>query len=537
MRCCYSFKPKISMKYYLKKLSYACLLLFFVSCSKDEINTIVDNSSPTILSETIKICEAKGNGKLYEVGPGKEYEKIIDVPTENLGPGDAVRIYAKNEPYYERLIISTKGTKDEPICVCGVPDEKGKLPILDGKNSRVRPINLHPYFNSTTAYTGMIIINGTSDNHPEYITISNLQLQGANQYKEDDTQQTYEMGTENLKPFSRAASGIYMRGAHLEVNNCIIIHNGNGIFGAYNSPKDPLIDVRLNNNIIKENGTFKVDRQHNIYIEAEGFVSTGNQFGPIREGSTGGNYKSRSSGDVIMYNRFVGPAGRQINLAETENAVDYFPQLPSFKTTYFAGNIIEGSATGAGTILHYGNDVDSATPDGKGNRKGTLYCYNNTFVLKGNNKLSYRKMFFDLTFCEGKLKAFNNILYYQNDSTDPDIHVSILRNSGTAEVFSNNLITTSTRASYSTRYTGEDQKRCGNSSLLFEKVEGMMIPDEDFLLDSSKAYLLQNNSKAIDAGMEIPADAKKLEYQFKLPNGVEPRKINGESIDIGAYEF
>jgi len=521
----------------LRNLAYILLFVLCIACSKDEIKNTSDEDSPDIISETIKICEAKGNGKLYEIGPGKEYEKIIDVPTESLAPGDAIRIYAKNEPYYERLIISTKGTKAEPICVCGVPDENGKLPILDGKNSRVRPINLHPYFNSTTAYTGMIVINGTSDNHPEYITVSNLQLQGANQYKEDDTQQTYEMGTENLRPFSRAASGIYMRGEHIEINNCLIIHNGNGIFGAYNSPKDPLVDVRLNNNIIKKNGTFKVNRQHNVYIEANGFVSIGNQFGPIREGSSGGNYKSRSAGDVIMYNRFVGPAGRQINLAETENAVDYFPQLPSFKTTYFAGNIIEGSNIGAGTILHYGNDANSATPEGKGNRKGTLYCYNNTFVLRGNNKISYRKMFFDLTFCEGKLKAFNNVLFYENDSKNPNIHVSVLRNSGTAEVFSNNLISEATLAAYSTRYTGEDQKRCGNTSLLFDKVEGMIISDQDFLLDSSASYKLKTNSKAIDAGMEIPVDAKKLEYQFKLPNGIEPRKINGSSIDIGAYEF
>ncbi|CAZ97322.1 hypothetical protein [Zobellia galactanivorans] len=525
------------MKYALKELTYIFFLIFCIACSKDEEDHAQEIDSPDISTGSIKICEAKGNGKLYEVGPGKEYENIIDVPTENLGPGDAVRIYAKDKPYYERIIISTRGTETEPICVCGVPDENGKLPVLDGTNSRVRPIDLRSYFNSTIAYLGMVIISATSDNHPEYINISNLQIQGAHQYKEDDSQKTYEMGSEKLKPFSRAASGIYMRGAHIEVNNCIITHNGNGIFGAYNSPKDPLIDVRLNNNIIKGNGTFNVSQQHNIYIEADGLVSIGNQFGPVREGSHGANYKSRSAGDVIMYNRFVGPAARQINLAETENAVDYFPQLDSFKTTYFAGNIIEGSNPGAGTILHYGNDVDSASPDGKGNRKGTLYCYNNTFVLKGNNKVSYRKMFFDLTFCEGSLEAFNNILYYENDGSDPNIQVSVLRNSGSVDLFSNNLISDATVAAYSTRFTGEDQKRCSSGSLSYETVAQMIVPDQDFSVDPANAYQLQTGSKAIDSGMEIPAYVKKLEYQFKSPNGVEPREIKGKSIDIGAYEF
>ena len=65
----------------------------------------------------------------------------------------------------------------------------------------------------------------------------------------------------------------------------------------------------------------------------------------------------------------------------------------------------------------------------------------------------------------------------------------------------------------------------------------MIVPDQDFSVDPANAYQLQTGSKAIDSGMEIPAYVKKLEYQFKSPNGVEPREIKGKSIDIGAYEF
>ncbi len=537
----------------IKKI--ALLLLFFIavtSCSNDETTTqeepIGDEKPdpdpdpnpgpdpdpvPVIIIGSAKICEAKGSGKLYEVGPGKEYEKIIDVPTENLGPGDAVKIYAKSEPYFERIIITTKGAEQAPICICGVPDTSGKLPILDGTNARVRPST------SKTPYAGVIVVGNNFNNHPEYINISNLQLQGAHQYKEDDTQRSYEMDTDNLIPYSRAAAGISLRGAHFEVANCIIRHNGNGIFGAYNGPDNPLIDVTLKNNIITDNGTFDVDRQHNIYLESNGLVSVGNRFGPIRDGSRGVNYKSRSAGDIIMYNHFIGPAGRQINLPESENSVDHFPQLDSFQKTYVAGNIIEGSADGATSILHYGNDINSANPEDKGNRRGDLYAYNNTFILKGDAPTSFRKLFFDITFCEGRLHAFNNILQYENNSNEGDSEISILRDRGSVINFSNNLVTSATRAAYVTRIPSNEQLNiCSPNTLLYEPtIQDMMVSNSDMALDSNNMYRLTNSSKAINTGITIPENVPKLEYQFKSPNGVEPRQIKGSAIDIGAFEL
>ncbi len=489
---------------------------------------------PDIIIRTSKTCEIIGNGKLYEVGPGKEYEKIIDVPTENLGPGDVVKIYAKAEPYYERMIITTKGTESEPICICGVPDAKGKLPILDGTNARVRPIDLNPYFNTNTAYAGVIVVNRNFDNHPEYINISNLQLQGAHQFMQDDTQKTYKMGTDELIPYGRAASGISLRGKHFKVTSCIIRHNGNGIFGAYNGPENPLIDVRLSDNIIQGNGTFNVDRQHNVYLESEGVISTGNQFGPIREGSNGVNYKSRSAGDIIMFNRFLGPAGRQLNLVEIQNGKNHLDILPLYNVAYFAGNIIEGSAEGSATILHYGNDDNVSLEALPLTRQGNLYSYNNTFILKGIKSRNWRKMFFDITVCETRLHAFNNVLFYENPSDGPNTEVSIFRDHGVLGTFSNNLITSAAIASYNTR---NSQTPCLDESLDFTTVESMMITDQEFGLDVNNLYRPIAGSNAIDAGMVIPSQIPKIEYQFKYPNGVEPRSITGSTIDIGAFEF
>lgn len=78
-------------------------------------------------------------GLVYEVGPGKPYEKIGDVPLESLNPGDTVKIYYKSTPYYEKWVIGRTGTQNLPIVFQGVPDPvTGNLPVIDGENAVTR---------------------------------------------------------------------------------------------------------------------------------------------------------------------------------------------------------------------------------------------------------------------------------------------------------------------------------------------------------------------------------------------------------------
>src|SRR5512133_3893199 len=54
-------------------------------------------------------------GKDYEVGPGKAYQNLNDVPWETLGPGDSVRVHWRSTPYKEKVLISSQGTATDPI--------------------------------------------------------------------------------------------------------------------------------------------------------------------------------------------------------------------------------------------------------------------------------------------------------------------------------------------------------------------------------------------------------------------------------------
>ncbi|NJO89465.1 MAG: hypothetical protein HC831_11295, partial [Chloroflexia bacterium] len=448
-----------------RTVSFAlCLIaiLLFQFCKKDSDSDNVTPNDDNHPDVTIDLsCEPVGNGIAYEVGPGKTYEHIIDVPFEDLKPGDVVRIYAKSEPYYERIIISNvKGTAEAPICICGVPDSEGNRPVLDGTNAAVRPVDISDYFNEVVAYLGMIVIAHRWDDYPEHIKIKNLTLQGANQYEGDGSQQYKIMGTEQLAPYGSGAAGIWMRGSYIEVTNCIIQENGNGIFGAYNGPEEPLVNVRLYNNIIRNNGTRGVFLQHNIYIEADSLISIGNHIGPLREGALGANYKSRGAGDVIMYNKLTGPAARHFDLVESQNGYDWLSKKESFRQSYVIGNIVEGATGGAGNILHYGGDGDNNVPSDD-LRQGTVYAYNNTFILRGyylsgDPSSLYRQSFMDLNTCNEKLYAFNNIFAYENigPAESSDAMISIFRTHGSLSNFSNNLIADITNAWYNDKTNG-----------------------------------------------------------------------------------
>src|SRR4029079_2056643 len=74
----------------------------------------------------------------YEVGPGKPYANIGDVPWESLQAGDTVLIYWRSTPYKEKWVICRQGTATAPITVRGVAGPGGELPVIDGNGATTR---------------------------------------------------------------------------------------------------------------------------------------------------------------------------------------------------------------------------------------------------------------------------------------------------------------------------------------------------------------------------------------------------------------
>jgi hypothetical protein len=65
-------------------------------------------------------CAGDARAATYEVGPGKPYTNIGDVPLESLGAGDTVKIYYRTSPYKEKWVVTAQGTQANPVKFEGV---------------------------------------------------------------------------------------------------------------------------------------------------------------------------------------------------------------------------------------------------------------------------------------------------------------------------------------------------------------------------------------------------------------------------------
>jgi len=65
----------------------------------------------------------------YQVGNGRPYTSIGDVPWESLEGGDSVQIYWKAEPYRGKWVLCRAGSESSRITVIGIPNSEGELPV------------------------------------------------------------------------------------------------------------------------------------------------------------------------------------------------------------------------------------------------------------------------------------------------------------------------------------------------------------------------------------------------------------------------
>src|SRR5205814_1151627 len=127
---------------------------------------------------------ALGGPRVYEIGPGKTYASLAALDWRQLGPGDTVRIYPKKNasgqvvPYFEKLLISVRGTAAAPTTITGVPDPTtGELPILDGTNA-VAAAQFASHYQPLEDYS-LVLIGTRPDNNantgysPGYLTLAN----------------------------------------------------------------------------------------------------------------------------------------------------------------------------------------------------------------------------------------------------------------------------------------------------------------------------------------------------------------------------
>ncbi len=391
-------------------------------------------------------CSPTGSGTDYPVGPGQKYTSLSQIPWASLKAGDTVRIFWRETPYREKILISSRATKQQPIRICGIAGKNGERPVLSGENAITRPRlgNLNNYFSrnyDNFQGLGLIIISGNYDEKPANIIIEGLRLQRARkEFSFTDTsgrKKSYHNGAACIR--IQAADNVVIR--NNEIEQC-----GNGIFTMSQGYNEASLtrNLLVEGNYLHDNGVANSYREHSLYIQAIGTTYQYNRFGPNTPGAQGATLKERAAGSVIRYNWFDSGSTRVLDLVEVEDAAPWYLEKAylnelkgsapdsdrlakvreaekRYRKTYVYGNFIRhiGSTTPASNLIHYGWDNEPEYA-----REGTLYFYNNTLALLNDRDDSWRIRLFDMyphdenagIPARETIEVFNNIIYLSNET-------------------------------------------------------------------------------------------------------------------------
>jgi len=328
----------------------------------------------------------------YHVGPGQSLTKIGDVPWYRLQPGDTVYIHYQPTPYYEKFLISSRGTPTQWIRVLGVPGPNGELPIISGNNATTSS-NMHYHWQQPdlVQWDGVVQIAVRADDAtgyaplPGYIEVAGLQIQDG--YK--DYKFTAENGTSlNYEGF---AACVYARTAqHIIIRNSVMTNCGQGFYdwtgdGSSNTWWAGLTaDVVLRENYFYNNGNPNSYTEHQTYTESNGVTIEGNHYGPQRTGAMGSQLKDRSAGSVVRYNFIEQSAqGWDLDLVEPQESWPSLGSLPTYAQTFVYGNILMNRTNGNPDMIHWNEDHEAG--QGRATIAGSkLLFYDNTVVTVAN---------------------------------------------------------------------------------------------------------------------------------------------------------
>jgi hypothetical protein len=366
-------------------------------------NTGGSGGAPTAID-----CTHEGAGIDYQVGPGKAYESIGDVPFESLAAGDTVRIFWREAHYHEKMMIGGVGTADQPIRVCGVAGPDGQLPVIDGENATTRSSLQFPYDGHQRR--GLVIIGHEHDapysEQTSHVVLEGLEITNAS------PENSYTAKNGEPDTYINTAAGVFLqRGDDITVRGCIVHDNNNGLFMGTGGGTDLSNRVLIEGNYIHSNGSLTDYYHHNVYNEVSGVTYQFNRFGEPRAGAggevLGANIKERSAGVTIRYN-WIEDGAHLIDLVDAQEAADTTLPMPSFHQSFVYGNVMTRTGTQKGSMIHYGGDSGIY----EHYRKGSLFFYENTLVVKNEGAAEYdAPAVFEVSTNDEAIHVSNNIFW------------------------------------------------------------------------------------------------------------------------------
>ncbi len=498
----------------------------------------------------------------YDVGPGKPYAALGQLPWSQLQGCDTVRIYPKanNAAYHEMMLISA-GTNLAPAApnkfmrVIGMPDPvTGVRPVIDGSNatqletlpgqaprslqyhdnnSMKTDVNGNPVSTRALYKLGLVMVGpqlgyNYSSGAAGYISIENLDI-GNSSYNVPFTEGKY--GTQDS--YSSFGTCLFVEAAaHLVVKNNLLHDCGNGLF--INSKNGALVelsqDVLIEGNVIYNNsnppiaGASNGFSEHNSYTEARDIIFQYNYFGDVRPGAGGACLKDRSSGLIIRYNNFASNC-LVIDLQDSTGGNQLIYGDAGYSKTSIYGNLFDLKPGVSGnSLIHYGGDSGQTASY----RQGTLYFYNNTATLKGDatHGLYPEVLLFNLDMPKAVADVKNNVFQTSPITAGAAGKIQAMAVGKGTVVLSNNWVSPNAAQYWLGHLTGAVVSGWNTNSGAGN--------NPGFLNAAQHDYRLAAGSPLINAGVD--PTMFNLVVPIAEPSPITVRKQNG-AIDIGAFEY
>ncbi|RZI81830.1 MAG: right-handed parallel beta-helix repeat-containing protein [Rubrivivax sp.] len=466
-----------------------------------------------------------GSHATYHVGPGQQHLELASVPWLSLQAGDVVNVHWRAQPYRTKIGLRAQGLASNPVVINGVTNEHCQRPEISGQNAQIAQdaIDEHYFSAGGTNALGTIFINkryaDPTGFKARHIRIQNLKITGAS------SRQPFVAEDGKPTPHLQGAAGIYAVVAeYLTVDNCELTGNDNGVFVNTREDIEGLTSrhIVIRHNVIHLNGVPDSGTEHNLYVQASQVLYEGNFIGQLVPGANGSSLKDRSSGTVIRYNHIVA-AARALDLVETEGGASTVAKDADYHRAWVVGNVIVSDMNKPGNssvkLIHWGGDNHPEVF-----RKGPLYFYNNTVIMRGTERQAAYFSVFDMPTDEQVVQAQDNIFW-----RDGSAHLYLGYKNGTVQLVGRNWVS----SGWGTGKRGEH---------VVVQTQGTVLEGDNPGLDAE--YQPQPDSPVQDQGGSSLASAPTPEHVLNIADnfqylplaGTKPRPLAGAAPDLGALE-
>ena len=350
-------------------------------------------------------------GAVYDIGPGQKYPDFVSTPSaETIPAGSIFRFHNTDTTgsapttLYNYFQIANSGTPTQPIYVCGVPDNYGNLPILDGTNA-IGQAGVHQY--GACFQYALLCFDGGGFNRghllgpyqadpvgPNYVAAAGIHIRNTrgNLYPPGQTSGA-------MMPWGFSAACIAIQsGTQIDLNGLDIDNCANGLYTTENENNGfaaTTLGISLRSSHVHQFGNAGSGTEHAIYFQSFfGMVEGTLVDEPLVAGNVGSCIKWRGVDGIFRYNSCPAGVGRDFDGVEVQDDSAYVDltrwidngnyaagdasadiiaglQATLFNGDWFYGNIVHQAA---GEAIHYRADHDGLMAE----RLGQFYVYNNT---------------------------------------------------------------------------------------------------------------------------------------------------------------